>query len=76
MIEATITLAELKRAVVLVEQAHAKGYTASVAVLTLASCSRSLDECVLVADGLPLTDGALRDGGRRSSAADACDLTR
>jgi hypothetical protein len=68
MIEATITLAELKRAVALVEQAHAKGYTASVAVLVLTAGGRCIGDCVLVADGLLLTDGDIHDYGRQCAA--------
>lgn len=76
MIEATITLDELKRAVALVEQAHAKGYTASVAVLALVSGGRGIADCVLVVDGLLLTDGGAHNYGRQYSTKNVADLTR
>lgn len=76
MIEATITLDELKRAVALIEQAHARGYTASVAVLALAAGGRGIEDCVLVADGLLLTDGGAHNYGRQSSTKNVADLSR
>lgn len=76
-IEATITLDELKRTVALVEEAYAKGYTASVAILALASGGRHLDECVLVADGLLLrSEDGMHDLGNQSSAKHFRDLTK
>ena len=77
MIEATITLHELKRAVALVEEAHAKGYTASVAVLALEAAGRSIGDCVLVADGLLLDSGNdVHNFGRQNSARNFVDLTK
>lgn len=74
MIEATITLDELERAVALIEQAHAKGYTASVAVLSLVSGGRGITDCVLAVDGLLLTDGGIHDYGRQYSTKNVADL--
>lgn len=76
MIEATITLDELKRAVALVEQAHVKGYTASVAVLALVSGGRGIADCVLAVDGLLLTDGGIHNYGRQHSTRNVVDLAR
>ena len=68
-IEVTVTLAELDRARALLQEAHAKGYTASVAVLTVERASRSIYECVAVSDGLLLTAGpSSTDYGRQRSA--------
>lgn len=69
-VEVTITLAELDRARALLVEAHAKGYRASVAVLTVVRAGRCIGDCIVESDGLLLTAGsASTDYGRQSSAA-------
>jgi hypothetical protein len=52
MIRVTATLEVLKQATAELEAAYAKGYTESVAVLTLIQGGRCIAECVVEYDGL------------------------
>lgn len=70
-IEVTITLAELDRARALLQDAHAKGYTASVAVFTVERAGRCIDECVAVSNGLLITAGTPDTNYGRHSSVEA-----
>jgi hypothetical protein len=52
VINVTITTHELRKALAEVEKARTKGWTGTVAVLTLAKGGRSIWECVVVYEGL------------------------
>ena len=76
-IDVTITLASLRQAIKLVEEAHAKGYDGSVAVLSLVKGGRSIGDTVVEPDGILLcTANDDRDFGRQSSASNVRPVER